>query len=144
MLTNSSDHQIFRMLRYVHAFLGSAVVFFLIFIVVNAFVITMFTVDGHSMDPTLHNGQHLPVSLITLVFHPPRKDEIVILYYAGDPKIHFVKRVIGVPGDTVQFQGAPLVLGADQYFVAGDNRDHSTDSRTYGPVKRAQILGVVL
>lgn len=144
MLTNTSLRDVLRTLRYAHALFKGLVVVFLLTVLLNQFVITGFRVQGHSMDPTLHNQQLLPVLEAAHWFLPPRRGEVVIVQYAGDSKIRFVKRVIGIPGDKVEIQGQEVLLGPGQFYVLGDNRDHSTDSRVFGAVQRSQIIGKVL
>ncbi|MBU6389250.1 signal peptidase I [Patescibacteria group bacterium] len=143
-MSTKTGFSIVRSLRYLHALLGWLATLFVIAIGVNSFVLTTYTVDGHSMEPTLKNGEHLGVSLLTYDLFRPQLGDVVIVTYAGDPTVHFVKRIEGIPGDMVQYQGEPLPLGPSQYFVVGDNRDHSTDSRVFGPVNRSQILGKVV
>jgi signal peptidase I len=133
-----------RSLRYVHATLGSGLLLFLLLLLVNAYAFTPFTVHGTSMFPTLHDGQILPVSLLSYQVATPQKWDVVIVAYAGDEGVHFVKRIVGIPGEQVPYQGQTITLGPDQYFVAGDNRPHSTDSRVYGPITRSQLVGKVL
>jgi signal peptidase I len=130
-------------MRYAHALLGSAFLLFILLITLNAVAITSYTVDGHSMDPTLHDGQHLWVDLLSYRKTTPQMGDVVIVQYAGSRTVRFVKRVKGVPGDTVLVQGEAVTLAADQYYVVGDNLDHSTDSRVYGPILKSQILGKV-
>ncbi len=134
----------FRTLTYFHVFARQLLVAVLVLIAVNAYAFTLFRVDGHSMLPTLRDRQFLAVNLLAFVAHPPADGMIVIVQYEGDHSVHFVKRVVGSPGDTVQYNGQSLVLGPNQYFVEGDNRQYSTDSRVYGPIDRSQILGKVL
>jgi len=131
-------------LRYLHALFGGLFALFILFLLVNSFVLTIYTVQGHSMDTTLHTGQRVAVSLISPHLSPPKRNSIIIVSYSGDTAIKFVKRVIGVPGDTVDYRGRKLQLGPDEYFVEGDNRSFSTDSRTYGPVTQDHIVGEVL
>lgn len=135
------ERRLLRGLRYAHALFGSISTVFILVIVLNAYVVTFFRVDGHSMDPTLHDGQLLPVVLVGYVLEQPRKNDIVIVQYEAGLQTRFVKRVLGVPGDTVIVRDSPVVLKKDEYYVVGDNRNHSTDSRTYGPIKRSQIIG---
>jgi len=131
-------------LRYLYALIGGAMILLLLFVLLNSYVLTYYRVDGQSMYPTLHNEQLLGVNLLAYVGKDPQPNDVVIVRYAGDHTINFVKRVIAGPGMTVQFQGAPLTLGLKQYFVEGDNRLHSTDSRVFGPIDRSQIVGEVL
>ena len=133
-----------RGIRALHYFLHGAASLALAAALVNHFVLTSFQVEGHSMDITMHNKQLLAVDLVRYRFAPPKLNDIVILAYAGDQSVHFVKRIIGTPNQSVTVDGTTWQLGPDQYFVAGDNRSHSTDSRTYGPIGGNQIIGKVL
>jgi signal peptidase I len=142
MLTNTKSPAV-KYLRYAHYFTEAFLICFIVFIVTNTFAFTTYTVHGHSMDPTLHDGEILGVNILGMTLANPANNDIVILYYAGDKSIHFVKRIVGVPGDTVTYQGNSVVLGPDEYFVEGDNHEHSTDSRVYGPIRRKQIIGTV-
>lgn len=139
--------------------------FFLIF-----FVVQRTDVYGNSMYPTLENGDKLLTDKISYRFTDPKRFDIVIFSYNYQPNTYFIKRVIGLPGETVRIdeQGniyidgelleehygrEPMeyaglaandfVLGEDEYFVLGDNRNDSEDSRfpDVGAVNRSQILG---
>lgn len=145
----------------------------LIFVVVLAFAIRTFIfepvrVDGRSMVPTLQNNEHMFVEKISYLFRAPRRGEIVICYYPGYTK-SCVKRVIGLPGEiiavhngVVYINGMPLdesaywggfvngemkatQIGEDEYFVMGDNRNNSKDSRhsAVGPIPIEKIKGRV-
>ena len=146
MLTEAAGERKFlRNVRYVHRLFGWAFVLFIIVLAGNAYAFTIFHVDGHSMESTLHNGQLLPVTPIGgYAWWKPKLKDIVIVQYEGTQKVRFVKRIVGVPGDMIPFNGQTIQLQSDEYFVAGDNRDFSTDSRTYGPIKRSQLIGLVL
>lgn len=145
MLTNHRRFsQFLRILRYTHALFGGAAALFLVFVILNTYVITLFRVHGNSMNPTLTNGQPLPVFIAARWFGDPGLGDIVIVQYNGSVPERFVKRVVAVPGDTVTYQGEQTLLGPGEYFVEGDNRDFSTDSRAYGPVTRDRIIGEVL
>ncbi len=144
MQTDFVSNKTFRSLRYLYALFRGVFVMLVVIILANAWLGTIFRVDGHSMDPTLHNGEVLPSCLLCGRAGWLHRNDIVIVTYAGQQDTHFVKRLIGLPGDTVQFQGVSLVLPAGQYFVEGDNRDHSVDSRVYGPISGSQIVAKVL
>lgn len=96
-------------------------------------------VVGNSMAPTL---QDQSIHFIGPVLSPEVGDIVTLQLVGKDYSI--VKRVIAVPGDTVIHQGETVILGADEYYVMGDNRDASTDSRIFGPVCRNEITGQLL
>ena len=125
-------------------------------------------VDGSSMNPTLEDGDNLWVDKLSYTFGDPRRFDIVIFKY--DENTTYVKRVIGLPGETVRIDengnifvnekllnenygkeamlnngraGSEVYLGSDEYFVLGDNRNNSRDSRwaDVGNVKRDDIIG---
>ena len=129
-------------------------------------------VEGISMEPTLYDGDNLILDKVTYRFSDPKRFEIVVFPFKYKEKTNYIKRIIGLPGETVQIDEygciyingeilpesygkeiissdriglayEPIVLGEDEYFVMGDNRNHSTDSRTevVGNVKRSEIIG---
>lgn len=139
------------------------------------FVGVFSVVDGDSMQPTLYDKEYLWVDKLTYQFSEPERFDVVIfpIQYRGQES-HFVKRIIGLPGETVyidengviyingevlpdtygkeviaeynrQRAAEPLTLGEDEYFVLGDNRNHSSDSRfeTVGNITRDRIMGRV-
>ncbi|MHC6179596.1 signal peptidase I [Clostridium sp. JNZ X4-2] len=125
--------------------------------IIAAFLIITFifetvSVDGHSMDPTLNNGDRLIVEKVSYYFRAPKPGDIVVIKYPADPKEKFIKRVIGVGGDRVRIEDGKLyvndVVKNEPYiletmtgnfdevtvpqntvFVLGDNRNNSRDSR---------------
>jgi signal peptidase I len=153
-----------------------------------------FKVDGSSMDPTLENGQYLLVNRLVYLriemdrfssivpfwqaeedsvryaIHPPERGEVIVFEFPdsipSNPKRDFVKRVIGLPGETIEVKdGVPFVdgvvleepylttkdhsngrkveLGAGEYYVMGDNRAHSNDSRRWEAVPEENLRGKV-
>lgn len=151
-----------RLLREV---LEVAIMTLLLFIVVHLLV-QNYRVDGPSMTPTLLNQQYILVDKAQYLFSKPQRGDIIVFAWPKDTTQDFVKRVIGVPGDTVTVDAAgnvtvdgvqinePYVndldnpyqpnswlLGANQYFVLGDNRGDSSDSRDWGPVPVNDIIG---
>ncbi len=129
-----------------------------------------FVVDGPSMQPTFYTGQFLIVSRVNYLLGEPERGQIVVFEYPENPEEDYIKRVIGLPGDTIEIRDTQVYvngdlldepyinepcdaghcpnrlweLGADQYFVMGDNRNHSSDSRSFGPVPRENLVGEAL
>lgn len=129
-------------------------------------VVRNFRILGASMLPTLETGQFVLVERVSYWFSEPRRGDVVIFEYPRAPQEDFIKRIIGLPGETVEIEsgsvyingnllvepylaGQPtltyrpirLTLGPDEYFVMGDNRAASSDSRAWGPLPRHNIIG---
>ncbi len=137
--------------------------------IIRTFIAQPFIVSGDSMIPTFHNGEYLIVDELSYRFSEPKRHDTIILHYPLEPQKYFIKRIVGLPGETVQFEGAriritptdgsepfmldePFVknqssdfltvtLGPDEYYVLGDNRSASSDSRRWGPLPRTDIVG---
>lgn len=146
---------------------GIVVTIFIAF-VLSYFVGMSTNVIGVSMEPNLYNGQTIFVDRFTYVLASPDKGDIIVFLPNGNVNAHYyVKRVVAIPGDTVQIIDGrlyvngvvqeeafdkmedagiaqnPVLLKKDEYFVLGDNRNSSEDSRSanVGPVKRENIVG---
>lgn len=151
----------------VKEWLQSIILAVIIAFVLKFFIIDFVYVDGSSMYPTLHDGDRVVVNLIGYRFHEPQYGDIVTLHY--DPTTVYVKRVIGKSGDRISIKNNVVyrngqALGEDyintedypdfeevtvpagKFFVLGDNRAHSSDSRytNLGFVDRDQIIGKVV
>ena len=129
-------------------------------------------VEGASMENTLHNGDNLIVDKLSYRFHDPERFDIIVFPFQFQDNTYYIKRIIGLPGETVQIMddgsiyingekleenygmevikpetigraAEPIELGEDEYFVMGDNRNNSSDSRTdmVGNIKRENIIG---
>ena len=129
-------------------------------------------VEGASMENTLHNGDNLIVDKLSYRFRDPERFDIIVFPFQYQANTYYIKRIIGLPGETVQIMedgsiyingekmeesygreviqpetigraAEPIVLGEDEYFVMGDNRNNSSDSRTdiVGNIKREDIIG---
>ncbi len=130
-------------------------------ILIRTFIITPVRVDGASMDKTLENGQILLLYKLGNV----KRYDIVVLDEEIEDEI-IIKRIIGMPNDTVEIKNGKIyvndeeieeeyaygqtsdydkiTLGDDEYFILGDNRPISKDSRYFGPVKKDEIIGKVI
>ena len=129
-------------------------------------------VEGASMENTLHNGDNLIVDKLSYRFHDPERFDIIVFPFQFQDNTYYIKRIIGLPGETVQIMddgsiyingekleenygmevikpetigraAEPIELGDDEYFVMGDNRNNSSDSRTdmVGNIKRENLTG---
>lgn len=133
------------------------------------YVAQPFIVDGASMDPTFETGHYLIVDELSYRFKNPERGSVLIFKYPKDPSKSFIKRVIGLPGETVSINNGEVTiinaehpdgfvldepyigskknetlsreLGEGEYFVMGDNRLASADSRAWGPVPEENIIG---
>src|SRR3989338_3809347 len=108
----------------------------LIVVPVRMFIAQPFIVSGASMEQTFHNGEYLIVDQVSYHLHSPERGDVVIFRYPRDPSKYFIKRIIGIPGDTITEE-----LGDREYFVMGDNRDESSDSRVWGVLQEERIIG---
>ena len=150
---------------------------FVLALLLRLFVINIARIKGESMRPTLRDRDFALVWRLPCRFRPPRRGEVVICHYPRRmmrripflPQA-FVKRVIGLPGDMVEWQEGvllingvplrepyldparcrsvrtipPITLGPDEFYVLGDNRNASNDSRSVGPLSRKNIRGRVV
>jgi signal peptidase I len=137
----------------------------------SRFVITAVVVQGRSMAPTLQDGGRYLLNRVTLCFREPRRGDVIVirdLFHAD----FAVKRIVGLPGEAIQlregrvfingqtleepylapgtrtyspdWRGLTIDLDVSQYFVLGDNRPSSEDSRSYGPLSRKHIVGLIV
>jgi len=123
-------------------------------------------VRGSSMSPSIHDGDRILVDHLSFLFQGVRRGDIVVLQYPLDPAVDYIKRVIGLPGDEVLIEGGRVYVNGglldepyvesrgggiphkvtvlpEHYFVLGDNRPHSSDSREFGQVHRDLLRGRV-
>jgi signal peptidase I len=136
----------------------------LIFIVVR-FVLQTYHVDGASMQPGLTTQEYVMVNKTAYLFQSPERGDVIVFHYPHDTTQDYIKRVIGLPGDTIQTDNTHVWVNGkllneqayisssynqignswkvppNQYFVMGDNRPVSEDSRSWGFVPRSYIVG---
>ena len=149
-------------------------VIYCLIVVIAMFLVIKFVgqrtiVIGDSMNPTLQDGENLITDKITYRFTEPKRYDIIVFPYKDNPSKLLIKRIIGMPGETVQIidgyvyinghlleedygnavmndsgtASEPIALGSDEYFVLGDNRNNSQDSRfaSVGNIQRSDIIG---
>lgn len=135
----------------------------LLALAIHIFLAQATIVYGQSMQPNLQPAERLVIEKVSYYYHQPERGDIVVLDLPQMPEL-LIKRVIGLPGEVIEIRrgvvsvngepleqpfvhlpgGAtygPITLGPDSYFVMGDNRNNSNDSRTFGPVHRHAIAG---
>jgi signal peptidase I len=137
----------------------------LIALLINVFVGQATRVEGQSMEPNLHTDQRLVVEKVSYRFHGPQRFDVVVLKAPGQGEDLLIKRVIGLPGETIEFRDGQVYIDGElldepfisqdvqsgryrtvtvpplHVFVMGDNRNHSNDSRSFGPVPIENIVG---
>lgn len=155
------------------------IVALVIILPIRYFLIQPFFVKGSSMVPNFHDKEYILVDKWTYRLGRPNRGDVIIFKYPGDPSEYFIKRIIGLPGETVLIPGddtvhifndrypngfilnesaylptgnhtyctgqtpwcgRKIVLNAGEYFVMGDNREHSSDSRFFGPVNQSEFF----
>jgi signal peptidase I len=145
----------------------TAILTLLIFVLMRA-IVQNYRIEGYSMEPNLHEQEYLIVNKISYYLGEPQRGDIIVFEFPGShlsgPEKDYIKRVIGLPGDTVEcrpgeilvngqvidepygpnpgtYYCPPTVLGPSEYFVLGDNRNQSSDSHSWGPLERRFIIG---
>ncbi len=162
---NSFLHSIWEVLNII-------IVAVLIVLPIRYFLFQPFLVKGQSMEPNFENGDYLIIDELSYRLRQPERGEVIVFKYPKNPSLRYIKRIIGLPGETVEiengkitilnekgsetlnesqylspFLGTPgnikVTLGKNEYFVLGDNRPSSSDSRSWGLLPRKNIIGRV-
>jgi signal peptidase I len=155
--------------RLVREVIETIVLTVLMFLVIR-FAVQNFNIEGHSMEPGLHDQELILVDKWTYLFHPPSRGDVVVFIAPPQPSQDYIKRVIGVPGDVITIQNSTVIVDGvtlketyvdprnqggtfeskpiikmpvppNDYFVLGDNRANSSDSRVWGFVPKQNIIG---
>ena len=134
----------------------------IIFLLVNA-ATGRYRLDGNIMEPNLHNDEYVIIDKVSYMLHAPERGDVIVFTPPNNDK-DYIKRIIGLPGDTVEIQGGQVIVNGQaldepylahptnqdmlartiepgQYFVMGDNRNNSQDSRSFGPITKSVIVG---
>lgn len=122
-------------------FIKFTIIALLIIFPIRLWIAQPFIVSGASMEPTFNNGDYLIIDELSYHFRKPEKGEVIVFRYPLDPSKFFIKRVIGLPGETIKINSSKITLGPNEYFVEGDNRPASSDSRIWGAVPENLVVG---
>lgn len=158
---------------FIFDFLKVFVIAVAIIIPIRWFLFQPFVVTGDSMRPNFQNGNYLIIDELTYRFREPSRGEVLVLRFPNDPSQFFIKRIVGLPGDRIVIENGHVTifnqehpdgttldekylpsnnitygnvdrkLGPNEYFMLGDNRLSSSDSRIWGPLNRKDIVGRV-
>ncbi len=160
-----------RISAFIWEIIKIVIIALVVVIPIRYFLFQPFLVRGESMNPTFKNGDYLIVDEISYRFRDPQRGEVVVFKYPSDPHQRYIKRIIGLPGETVEIKDGQVIIFNDkgsqilnesdylfsvetpgdihitltknEYFVLGDNRTGSFDSRRWGPLPRKNIIGRV-
>lgn len=152
-------------------FLQGIVVVMAVMVMIYLFVMSPQEINGASMEPNFHNGEYILTNKVSYKIGDPRRGDVVIFKSPRNKDIDYIKRIIGVPGDTIGLrdsaisvngqklmeqylapdvfifggsylrEGSEITVPPGKYFVLGDNRSHSSDSREFGPVSKEDFIG---
>lgn len=172
-LENSPSHDFYV---FIIDLLKTGLVVFIIAFVLRYFVVQPYIVDGESMMPNYVNNEYLLAEKVSYLFNAPQRGDVVVFRYPKNPSVNYIKRIIGLPGETVTIdendniivtnkdypngtiikesyipagvktnppdnKTYSITLGNNEYFVLGDNREHSSDSREWGVLPKSNISG---
>lgn len=156
---------------FVFDLLQSVVVVMAIFVMIYLFIISPQEISGQSMYPTFESGEYIFTNKVEYKLHDPARGDVVVFKSPKNKNIDYIKRIIGIPGDQVKLvnglyyvngvqvnqsylppelytspglflrENEEITVPAGQYFVSGDNRPHSLDSREFGTIPKADIIG---
>ncbi|MFA5172830.1 MAG: signal peptidase I [Candidatus Paceibacterota bacterium] len=141
-------------------------------LVIRTYLVQPFLVSGDSMEPNFSSGNYLLVDELSYQFRKPERGEVIVFKFPGNPSVYYIKRIIGLPGEKITVKNgevevfsagssegkkleekyipvnfrtsgeADVVLKDGEYFVMGDNRMFSFDSRSWGPLPKENIMGI--
>ena len=152
-------------MRALREILSTLLLALLIFVLLRVTIETR-EVQLSSMEPSFYEGQYIVINKVVYYFHPPQRGDVVVLHPPNNPGLVYIKRVIALPDDTIRIEEGEVYLNGSKsplkepyisrdtsghlpqqvvppgsYFVMGDNRDVSSDSRNWGAITRDKIIG---
>ncbi len=159
--------RLFWVTGWIYDFSKIATILLIVGLITHYFFFTVLVVRGKSMLPNFIDGQVLTINKIAYRYVLPERGDVVAMYWPGETEKRFIKRIVGLPGETIRvgdgrlfINDAPLnesyltpdiitsseltrTLQVDEYFVLGDNRLASSDSRAWGPVPKSFLIGKI-
>ena len=151
-----------KMIRFILDVVETLIISLVLFAGINAITVRI-RVDGHSMEPTLQNGELVIVNKLAYRFSAPKAGDVIVFRFPRDPDQEYIKRIIGLPGDEVKIANGQVFINGKQaaepyiaappaynmiwqvpegtVFVLGDNRNNSSDSHDWGPVAMEYVVG---
>ena len=158
------------MKKFFDSWIGTVIIAVVLTLIVRFYVAQPFIVRGASMEPNFEDVDYLIVDALSYAIRQPERGEVIVFHYPQDPKQFFIKRIIGLPTETIVLQNGRIsitrdgnsfvfeepyldraaeqntgfytfTLGPDEYMVLGDNRGESSDSRMWGKLEEHFIVG---
>lgn len=171
MKEDKAKNIIKSILRFFWGFIKILVILYLLAWLCHRFIFQPFMVDGPSMEPNFHDKEYLLIDKLSYNFQEPKRGDVIIFRPPNNPKVHYIKRIIGLPGEKIVIENGEIaiynskrpersvlfedylpenektsgkvseILGPNNYFVLGDNRNLSIDSREFGVLSKKNIDG---
>lgn len=159
--------KIFWITGWIYDFSKIATVLLIVGLLIHYFFLTVLVVRGKSMLPNFSDGEVLMINKISYRYAPPSRGDVVAMYWPGETQKRFIKRIVGLPGETITVGNGRVyindvlldesyldpttvttteltrTLQSGEYFVFGDNRAVSSDSRAWGPVPKSFLIGKI-
>lgn len=161
------SERLFWISGWAYDFSKIATIILLLGLLTHYFFFSVLIVRGRSMEPNYHDGDVLLINKISYYLNNPSRGDVIAMFFPGETEKRFIKRLVGLPGEAIavtdgrlELAGRPMAesyladgtlttpdsartLGAGDYFVLGDNRSVSSDSRAWGPVPEAFLIGKI-
>lgn len=169
--TNSMVEVLKRIFAFFFDIIETIVLALAIFVVIYLFLFQPHQVKGASMEPSFFDGEYILTDKISYRLHSPKRGEVIIFKAPKNPELDYIKRIIGLPGERIKIENGDIFINDQKlneeyipentiisgglflskgketkipeksYFVLGDNRLHSSDSREWGPIQTSDIVG---
>lgn len=158
--------KIFYAQGVVYSLARGIIIVILLLILTHFFIATIHVVQGESMEPNFHTGEILITNKLSYLTKEPQRGDVVVLKFPGDPEnAKYIKRMIALPDETIEIKDSKVyidgqeltesyipkgtytgpdmkvTLTGDEYFLIGDNRPNSSDSRTWGTARKDDLIG---